>query len=67
MANIFAQTPCPAYKISKTMLNMLTVQYSLEYASQGFTIFAISPGVSYSCLFLSDRENVAKFLVVASN
>lgn len=67
MANIFAQTPCSAYKIPKAMLNMLTVQYSFEYASQGFTIFATSPGVSYYCLFLSDREKVAKFLVVATN
>ncbi|KAE9365578.1 dehydrogenase [Stipitochalara longipes BDJ] len=44
MVGIFAQTPCPAYKISKAMLNMLTAQYSLEYAARGFTIFAISPG-----------------------
>jgi len=46
MSGYFAQNPCPAYKISKTMLNMLTVQYSLEYGPKGFTVFAISPGVS---------------------
>ncbi len=27
-------------------MNMLTVQYALEYAKEGFTIFGISPGVS---------------------
>lgn len=36
----------PAYKISKTALNSLTMQYSLSYEKEGFTIFGISPGVS---------------------
>jgi NAD(P)-dependent dehydrogenase (short-subunit alcohol dehydrogenase family) len=35
----------PAYKITKAALNMLTVQYALEYEKEGFIIFAISPGV----------------------
>ncbi|PMD19907.1 putative short chain oxidoreductase [Hyaloscypha hepaticicola] len=37
-------SPTPAYKISKAAMNMLTVQYALGYADQGFTIFVISPG-----------------------
>ncbi|KAL3419682.1 short chain oxidoreductase [Phlyctema vagabunda] len=44
LANQFTVSPAPAYKISKAALNMLTVQYALEYASKGFVIFAISPG-----------------------
>ncbi|KIW09788.1 hypothetical protein PV08_11888 [Exophiala spinifera] len=36
--------PTPSYKISKAALNMLTVQYAQEYAKEGFTIFALSPG-----------------------
>jgi NAD(P)-dependent dehydrogenase (short-subunit alcohol dehydrogenase family) len=35
----------PAYKITKAALNMLTVQYALEYEKEGFIIFAVSPGV----------------------
>ncbi|KAF2170908.1 hypothetical protein M409DRAFT_63934 [Zasmidium cellare ATCC 36951] len=38
----FAQTP--EYKISKAAMNMLTAQYALEFADQGFTFLAISPG-----------------------
>lgn len=38
---------CPAYKISKAALNMLTVQYAIELEEKGFTIAALSPGVSY--------------------
>jgi len=37
-----------AYKISKAALNMLTVQYVLAYADQGFTFITVSPGVSLS-------------------
>ncbi|KAL3481357.1 hypothetical protein BJX99DRAFT_218885 [Aspergillus californicus] len=33
-----------AYKITKAAMNMLTVQYAQEYAEEGFSIFAISPG-----------------------
>jgi len=36
--------PVPAYKITKAALNMLTVQYSLAFASEGFTFVAVSPG-----------------------
>ncbi|EYE97454.1 short-chain dehydrogenase-like protein [Aspergillus ruber CBS 135680] len=36
--------PTPAYKISKAALNMLMVQYSLDYADQGFTFFVVCPG-----------------------
>lgn len=44
MAKRFALFPAPAYKITKAALNMLTVQYAQEYAEQGFTFAAISPG-----------------------
>lgn len=38
--------PVHAYKISKAALNMLTVQYALDLENDGFTVLAISPGVS---------------------
>ncbi|KAH6720410.1 short chain oxidoreductase [Leptodontidium sp. MPI-SDFR-AT-0119] len=44
LAPRYTWAPAPAYKISKAALNMLTVQYALEYAEKGFTIFALSPG-----------------------
>lgn len=45
MADAFRPLPSPAYKISKAALNMLTVQYAQQYAADGFTFLAISPGV----------------------
>jgi len=45
MARGFAQSPAPAYKISKAALNSLTVQYAIDYEKDGFLFFAISPGV----------------------
>jgi len=36
--------PTPAYKISKAALNMLTVQYSLSLAEEGFIVFSVDPG-----------------------
>ena len=45
-AERFKVAPTHAYKVSKAGLNMLTVQYAMEYADQGFTFLAISPGVS---------------------
>jgi NAD(P)-dependent dehydrogenase (short-subunit alcohol dehydrogenase family) len=45
MQKNFVHSPAPAYKISKAALNMLTVQYALGYADQGFTFVALSPGV----------------------
>jgi NAD(P)-dependent dehydrogenase (short-subunit alcohol dehydrogenase family) len=36
-----------AYKISKAAMNMLTMQYAVDYKSEGLTAFAISPGVRY--------------------
>jgi len=42
----------PAYKISKAALNMMTAQYALALAGEGFIVFSIDPGVS---LLLSDR------------
>lgn len=44
-AGAYAQAPTPAYKISKSALNSLTVQYAMDYAKDGFMFFALSPGV----------------------
>ncbi|KAJ6445897.1 emp24/gp25L/p24 family protein [Purpureocillium lavendulum] len=44
MAATFHLSPSPAYKISKAALNMLTVQYALSLADEGFTVITISPG-----------------------
>ncbi|KAL0263381.1 hypothetical protein SLS55_002361 [Diplodia seriata] len=43
-APTYALFPVPAYKVSKAALNMLTVQYSQSFASEGFTFVAVSPG-----------------------
>ncbi|KAL4815052.1 hypothetical protein BDW67DRAFT_186102 [Aspergillus spinulosporus] len=40
----FLSSPAHAYKISKAAMNMMTVQYALQYADEGFTVFAVSPG-----------------------
>lgn len=44
MVENFKAAPIPSYKISKSALNMLTVQYSMQLRGEGFTVFAISPG-----------------------
>ena len=36
--------PTHAYKISKAALHMLSKQYAIEYAKEGFTVVCISPG-----------------------
>lgn len=38
--------PTPAYKVSKTAVNMLTVQWAESLESDGFAVLAICPGVS---------------------
>lgn len=38
------QMPVSAYMISKTALNMLTVQYANELGAKGFTVVLVSPG-----------------------
>lgn len=48
----YSYAPVPAYKISKTALNMLTVQYAIEFEKEGFAFFALSPGVSFPTLIL---------------
>lgn len=45
-AEDFRVAPTPAYKVSKAALNMLTVQYAQQYETEGFTVLAVSPGVS---------------------
>jgi NAD(P)-dependent dehydrogenase (short-subunit alcohol dehydrogenase family) len=49
MLQAFGQVPAPAYKVSKTALNMLTALYGLDYGKQGFTVVALSPGVPVYC------------------
>ena len=36
--------PAPSYKISKTALNMLTIQYANDLGPKGFTVYCLSPG-----------------------
>ncbi|KAM3478158.1 hypothetical protein MY5147_002319 [Beauveria neobassiana] len=43
-ANKYTWLPVPAYKITKAAMNMLSVQYALDYGKEGFTIVAVSPG-----------------------
>ncbi|KAL4974615.1 hypothetical protein BDW66DRAFT_167601 [Aspergillus desertorum] len=40
----YTMSPTHAYKISKAAMNMMTVQYALQYADEGFTVFAVNPG-----------------------
>ena len=54
-AHTFMFQPTPAYKISKTAMNMLTVLYSEEYKDEGFTFALIDPGVSSVFLLSSTR------------
>ncbi|KAK8120155.1 short chain oxidoreductase [Apiospora kogelbergensis] len=42
--DVFARLPAPAYKVTKAALNMLTLQWGMEYLDKGFTIFGVSPG-----------------------
>ncbi|KAJ5584010.1 Short-chain dehydrogenase/reductase SDR [Penicillium hispanicum] len=43
-AKVYEIMLCPAYKVSKAALNMLTVQYAQQYAAEGLSFLAISPG-----------------------
>ncbi|KAH8738469.1 putative short chain oxidoreductase [Ilyonectria robusta] len=43
-APAWAQQDSPSYKVAKAALNMLTVQYALAMADEGFTIVVLSPG-----------------------
>ncbi|KAI5276107.1 NAD(P)-binding protein [Aureobasidium subglaciale] len=45
-APYIAGMPTDAYIISKTALNMLTLRWAQQYADAGFTIAAVSPGLS---------------------
>ncbi|OQE46554.1 hypothetical protein PENCOP_c001G01672 [Penicillium coprophilum] len=44
MSDFHDHLATPAYKTSKAALNMLTAQYAQQYARDGFTVLAISPG-----------------------
>lgn len=46
-ASKYAGSPAPSYKLTKAALNMLGVQYALEYGPKGFTVLSISPGVNH--------------------
>lgn len=52
MAPYFQEFTSPAYKISKTALNMLTVQYAEALRDEGVTFVAVCPGVCLSLLLL---------------
>lgn len=51
MSSAFQETPTPAYKVSKTALNMLTVQYAEAFRDEGVTFIALCPGVCLLGLF----------------
>ena len=51
-ASKFTAAPTHGYKVSKAALNMLTMQYALEFGKDGFTVLALSPGVSRDSLFI---------------
>lgn len=38
--------PTHAYKVSKAALNALSTQYAIDLEKAGFSVFAVSPGVS---------------------
>lgn len=46
LASQYTNQAAPAYKISKTALNMLTVQYALEFGKEGLIFILANPGVS---------------------
>lgn len=58
-AKTYSGMPVPAYRISKTALNMLTVQYAHALADEGFTCFAVSPGVRISSHPIHTRPSPA--------
>lgn len=62
MAADFRLAPQPAYKVTKAALNMLTVQYSLDYANEGFTFVALSPGVSRNRRVTEAHANHTQYL-----
>ncbi|OAP57408.1 hypothetical protein AYL99_08146 [Fonsecaea erecta] len=43
-AREFMFQPCPAYKITKAAMNMMTVQYASYLEPEGFVVFNIDPG-----------------------
>jgi NAD(P)-dependent dehydrogenase (short-subunit alcohol dehydrogenase family) len=50
--------PTPAYKITKAALNMLTAQYAQDFAEEGVTFLAISPGVSHDLLLAPTTSKI---------
>ncbi|KAF9890479.1 hypothetical protein FE257_005884 [Aspergillus nanangensis] len=44
LAHIYQPNSYPSYSITKAALNMLTKQYALGLADEGFTFLAVSPG-----------------------
>lgn len=65
--DIFGRVPAPAYKVTKAALNMLTLQWGLEYRDKGFTIFGVSPGVSAPLSFNQTLSNPNGFFGITAN
>jgi NAD(P)-dependent dehydrogenase (short-subunit alcohol dehydrogenase family) len=42
--------PTPAYKVSKTALNGLSMLYAMSLGKEGFVVVPVNPGVSSNCL-----------------
>ncbi|KAL2197721.1 short chain dehydrogenase reductase [Corynascus similis CBS 632.67] len=43
-ARFSAAALCPAYKVSKSAVNSLTVQYAIDHEKEGFSFIALCPG-----------------------
>ena len=72
IASELAFAAVSSYKISKTALNMLTVQYALDLKEEGFTVVAVSPGnlrteIGGSGAGMSAAEGAEKVLEVVEN
>jgi len=53
LAEAFSKFPLPVYKVSKTALNALTIQWAEALSSEGFVVTSINPGVSNSIAILA--------------
>lgn len=50
-ARFSAAALCPAYKVSKSAVNSLTVQYAIDHEKEGFSFIALCPGVRFLFFF----------------
>lgn len=51
LAPALASFPVLGYKVSKTALHMLSLQWALALAEEGFVVVTLDPGVSIDPLF----------------